>query len=170
MQDTDEEIKVDAPVMQDVSMESEEEKGPQEAIDIQFVRKTRREIVKELTKKGMEEVVNDPKKMAALLTTLTDMDRTSIQRVRVKVETNNAAAGSANAQLIAKALSGIRGVVNYSLPDENGQHRPAPMKRETPTLPDSIPTKEFSDANRKVGTVNDTYDGFQQRNGDAPAK
>lgn len=66
--------------------------------DIEYVRGKRKEIINHLTKKGVPE---DDKQVALLLSALNDMDRTSLSRKKIKVESDTAANNKQAADLIA---------------------------------------------------------------------
>lgn len=70
--------------------------------DIEYVRGKRKEIINHLTKDG---VPNDDGRIALLLGALTDMDRTSLGRKKIKVESDAAASNKQAADLIASIFN-----------------------------------------------------------------
>ena len=70
--------------------------------DIEYVRSKRKEIINHLTKDG---VPNDDGRIALLLGALTDMDRTSLGRKKIKVESDAAANNKQAADLIASIFN-----------------------------------------------------------------
>lgn len=70
--------------------------------DIEYVRGKRKEIINFLTKDG---VPNDDGRISLLLGALTDMDRTSLGRKKIKVESDAAASNKQAADLIASIFN-----------------------------------------------------------------
>lgn len=70
--------------------------------DIEYVRGKRKEIINFLTKDG---VPNDDGRISLLLGALTDMDRTSLGRKKIKVESDAAANNKQAADLIASIFN-----------------------------------------------------------------
>ena len=70
--------------------------------DIEYVRGKRKEIINHLTKNG---VPDDDGRISLLLGALTDMDRTSLGRKKIKVESDTAANNKQAADLIASIFN-----------------------------------------------------------------
>lgn len=152
----EEEVKDGAVTAAAAEPEVEDMSVTEEVRDIAYVRGKRRQIVKEIMKDG-KVPVSDPKQMGSLLTVLNDMDRTSLGRMRIKAETTGNAAAAQSAAIIADALNQLRSSL--------GAAPLAPVAPRTPpTLPDELSGGNFTDANRKIGTINGTFDEFSAAN------
>ncbi len=128
----------------------------QEQQDLQFTRNKRKQIVSGLMCNG---VPQDPKILALTLTVLTDMDRTSIARARIKSDEKKGDITSAAADMIAKALMQVNG--------SSGARTPTNATVAPPSLPDTVDLSEVTEGVMRQGTSIMTYDTFVKLPADA---
>lgn len=123
--------------------------------DLEFVRGKRIEIINSLTKKGVPE---DTETVSLLLGALNDMDRTSIGKKRIKVESSAVAVNKAAADLIANI---------YNRPDSKviGTVTDAYYVGTIPNVDDRLPSVTVLDGEMAVGSVQIDYDTFMKRIG-----
>lgn len=111
------------------------------------------------------DVVKDPKQLRNLLTVLKDMDSASLGAIRIKLE-EQTADREAQARELAAA---IMEQVNKNMHERRtipgvGLVREVP--RGVPSLPDDIETRPFVAGESSQGTINQTFDQFQKKNGE----
>ncbi len=127
---------------------------PQEQQDIQFVRNKRKQIVTGLMASG---VPQDPKLLALTLTALTDMDRTAVQRMRIKTDEKKNDNDSVTAGIMAQILTKIGATT--------GMQTPAAGTPEGPKLPDTVDLSGVSQDVMRQGIASTTYETFVKEQG-----
>ena len=123
--------------------------------DLEFVRGKRIQVINQLTKKGIPE---DTETVSLLLGALNDMDRTSIGKKRIKVESSAVAVNKAAADLIANI---------YNRPDSKtiGTVTDSYTVGSIPNIDDRLPMVTVLDGEMSVGSVQIDYDTFMKRLG-----
>lgn len=123
--------------------------------DLEFVRGKRIAVINQLTKKGIPE---DTETVSLLLGALNDMDRTSIGKKRIKVESSAVAVNKAAADLIANI---------YNRPDSKtiGTVTDSYTVGSIPNIDDRLPMVTVLDGEMSVGSVQIDYDTFMKRLG-----
>jgi len=115
----------------------------------------RKEVIKKLTSSGIPE--NDNEKMTLLLKAADGMDRVSLTRMRISVDSEasktNSEVASAIADLLMKASS------SGNKPFQST----APIERDTPTLSNSIPRPDIVPGELDIGVSSETIDTFTAR-------
>lgn len=127
---------------------------PQEQQDIQFVRNKRKQIVTGLMSSG---VPQDPKLLALTLTALTDMDRTAVQRMRIKTDEKKNDNDSATAGIMAQILNKISANTGMQVP---GTDTPP-----GPKLPDTVDLSGVTQDVMRQGLSTATYETFVKEQG-----
>lgn len=124
--------------------------------DLEFVRNKRVEVINHLTKKGVPE---DTESISLLLGALNDMDRTSIGKKRIKVESSAVAVNKQAADLIAKI---------YNRPDSKtiGLEILEGMTGSIPSTQGRLPEVTLLEGEMAVGATQLDYDAFMRRVGD----
>lgn len=124
--------------------------------DLEFVRNKRVEVINHLTKKGVPE---DTESISLLLGALNDMDRTSIGKKRIKVESSAVAVNKQAADLIANI---------YNRPDSKtiGLEILEEMTGSIPNTQGRLPDVTLLEGEMAVGATQLDYDAFMRRVGD----
>jgi hypothetical protein len=124
--------------------------------DLEFVRNKRVEVINHLTKKGVPE---DTESISLLLGALNDMDRTSIGKKRIKVESSAVAVNKQAADLIANI---------YNRPDSKtiGLEILEEMTGSIPSTQGRLPEVTLLEGEMAVGATQLDYDAFMRRVGD----
>ncbi len=121
--------------------------------DLEFTRSIRKRAVGMIV--GEKIPVTDSEQMKILTTLLTDLDRASIGRMKIKSDDkgNNAVANSQ--ALIAEFLTKV-------VP-QNIKHANSGLTRSAPTLGSDIPDPLLVPGETAIGTTNSTYDEFSKK-------
>lgn len=125
--------------------------------DLHYTRTVRGMIVKGIAGDG---IPSDPKAITVLLSTLKDMDSAALGQMRIKSE-------EADQNLQAQQQALVREFLAQSVgmkPPTRNQSETAAT--EPPSLPDTIPTREFVPGELQQGTVSRTFDEFAASRGD----
>lgn len=120
--------------------------------DLNRTRQVRSEIITEMTKEGIK--VDDPEKLRLLLTVLTDSDRSSLSRMKIKSEDKNNANNANSAAVIAKFLMSV----------SSNKQNTGDIRREAPMLPDTVPKPDVLPGETDIGVRNTTYEEFTKEN------
>lgn len=124
--------------------------------DLEFVRNKRVKVINHLTKKGVPE---DTESISLLLGALNDMDRTSIGKKRIKVESSAVAVNKQAADLIANIYGrpGSKTIGLEVLEDITGT---------IPNVDGMLPDVTLLEGEMAVGASQLDYDAFMRRVGD----
>lgn len=124
--------------------------------DLEFVRNKRVQVINHLTAKGVPE---DNESISLLLGALNDMDRTSIGKKRIKVESSAVAVNKQAADLIASIYSkpGSKTIGLEVLDDIAGT---------IPNVDGMLPDVTLLEGEMAVGASQLDYDAFMRRVGD----
>lgn len=124
------------------------EKYAEELGDLEFTRSKRKEIVTALTKKGIPE---DPEQVRLLTGVLTDLDRASLGKMKIKSDDNNNS-DNINAQ---GAIAAMLMKMDPSAIIARGR-----TDRQIPTLPNFVPKPDIIPGETLIGTQTGSYEGF----------
>lgn len=121
--------------------------------DIEYVRGKRKQIIDHLTKEG---VPNDDGRISLLLGALTDMDRTSLGRKKIKADSDVAASNKQAADLIASI---------FNMPDSKklGMQQIDGLAGSIPRVDDRLPTVDILPGEMAVNPAQIDYDGFMSK-------
>lgn len=103
-------------------------------------------------------VPTNSKDLGMALQVVDSIDRSALAAMRLKMETDAAA----NQAEVNKAL--IQQFINQRPPNPF-VGMPVDANRETPTLPDSVVTRDFVEGESHQGTIHQTIDTFSAKNG-----
>lgn len=99
--------------------------------DLNFVRSKRYEIVQVLCDDKTGKVPEDPEKLALMITTLKDMSKDSLTKLRIKSDEKIAQGSTAALQLAAQVLNSVRvtqpALPTTSVPVQLGSELPVPV-------------------------------------------
>lgn len=126
--------------------------------DIEYVRSKRKEIINHLTKDG---VPNDDGRIALLLGALTDMDRTSLGRKKIKAESDAAASNKQAADLIAS-------IFNQPNSKQLGMNAIDGAIGSIPSVEGRLPEVEVLPGEMAVNPPQLDYNAFMSKFGDTP--
>ena len=123
--------------------------------DLEFVRNKRMQVINHLTDKG---VPADTESISLLLGALNDMDRTSIGKKRIKVESSAVAVNKQAADMIASI---------YGRPNSKtiGFESIDDIKATIPSVDGLLPSVTLLDGEMSVGSVQEDYSAFMNRTG-----
>lgn len=121
--------------------------------DIEYVRGKRKQIIDHLTKEG---VPNDDARISLLLGALTDMDRTSLGRKKIKADSDVAATNKQAADLISSI---------FNMPDSKklGMHQLDGIVGSIPTLGDRLPAVDILPGEMAVNPPQLDYQSFMNK-------
>ena len=128
------------------------EKYQDELVDLEFTRSVRKRIVSTLTEK---DIPKDPDELRLLLTTLTDLDRSSLGRMKIKSDDKNTS-DSINAQA---AIATLLMKVDPTRVASIGR-----TERSIPTLGNDVSPPDLIDGETSIGTQTGTYEDFASKN------
>lgn len=130
------------------------------AADILAVRNLRGQLVNFLGQRGAP---TDMREMAMLTGLLKDMDSSALGRMRITVDEKQADISEQNRMAVLAVLDHLT-----SARDAGHDLVPPPLSRsEPPVLPDDVQTREFVAGEAGQGTVQETFEQFQARTGEA---
>lgn len=124
--------------------------------DLEFVRNKRMQVINHLTDKG---VPSDTESISLLLGALNDMDRTSIGKKRIKVESSAVAVNKQAADLIASI---------YARPNSKTIGFVESIDDTTATIPNVdglLPNITLLDGEMSIGSIQEDYNAFMSRTG-----
>ena len=120
----------------------------EELSDLEFTRSKRKEIVGKLTSQG---IPGDTDELRLLAGVLTDMDRASLGKMKIKSEDSNNS-DNINAQAAIAAM-----LVKM---DPAKIIQAGKSERQIPTLPASVPSPDIIPGETTVGTQSGSYEAF----------
>lgn len=121
--------------------------------DIEYVRIKRKQIIDKLTEKG---VPDDESTVALLLGALTDMDRTSLSRKKIKVESDAVASNKQAADLIAS-------IFNQPNSKQLGMGANNGVMGIIPSVEGRLPQVEMLPGEMDVNPMQLDYDAFMSK-------
>lgn len=121
--------------------------------DIEYVRIKRKQIIDKLTEKG---VPDDEGTVALLLGALTDMDRTSLSRKKIKVESDAVASNKQAADLIAS-------IFNQPNSKQLGMGANNGVAGVIPSVEGRLPQVEMLPGEMDVNPMQLDYDAFMSK-------
>lgn len=121
--------------------------------DIEYVRIRRKQIIDKLTEKG---VPDDESAVALLLGALTDMDRTSLSRKKIKVESDAVANNKQAADLIAS-------IFNQPNSKQLGMSANNGVAGVIPSVEGRLPHVEMLPGEMDVNPMQLDYDAFMSK-------
>lgn len=121
--------------------------------DIEYVRIKRKQIIDKLTEKG---VPDDESTVALLLGALTDMDRTSLSRKKIKVESDAVANNKQAADLIAS-------IFNQPNSKQLGMSANNGVAGVIPSVEGRLPQVEMLPGEMDVNPMQLDYDAFMSK-------
>lgn len=124
----------------------------QNDLDLEFVRQKRKEIINSLTANG---VPGDNDKVQILLGALSDMDRTSLSKKKIKVDKDVGNNQAQAMELIATMFSDTR-IKKYGVSESL-------TNRELPQLSNDIPEPILVDGETSQQAELENYDSFMAR-------
>ena len=116
-------------------------------LDLEYTRSKRRQIIDKLTEKGVPE---SEETVSLLLTALNDMDRTSLGKKRIKVDSDMSANNKAAADLIANI---------FNMPDSKKLGMGQGVG-SIPSIEGMLPQVELIEGEMRVGVSLLDYDTF----------
>lgn len=128
------------------------EEPDQNDLDLEFVRQKRKQIINSLTENG---VPNDNNKVQILLGALSDMDRTSLSKKKIKVDKEVGNNQAQAMELIATMFSDNR-IKKYGVSESL-------TNRELPLLGNDIPEPILVEGETSQHAELENYDSFMTR-------
>lgn len=121
--------------------------------DIEYVRVKRKQIIDHLTEKG---IPDDDNRISLLLGALTDMDRTSLGRKKIKADSDVAASNKQAADLISSI---------FNMPDSKrlGMQQVDGLVGSIPSVDGRLPQVEVLPGEMAVNPPQLDYDGFMSK-------
>lgn len=120
--------------------------------DLEYTRKIRKNVVTELTSKGIP--VGDTDHLRILATILTDMDRASLGKMKIKSEDSNSKNNIDAQSAIATMLAQV---------DPSRIKLAGKSDRQTPVLGNDIPSPIINPGETAIGTQSSSYDEFASK-------
>lgn len=129
-----------------------DEKYQDELADLEYTKSVRKRIVTKLTEK---DIPGDTDELRILLTTLTDLDRAALGKMKIKSDDKNGAA-NANAQAVVAAL--------LMKVDPSKVALMGRTERPIPTLGNDVEKPSIIEGEIAIGTQTGTYEDFASKN------
>lgn len=133
-------------------MDSVKSDADQTDVDLEYVRQKRKEVINNLTKNGVPE---DPKVLQTLLVALSDMDRTTLSKKKIKVDKEVGDNQTQAMELIATMFNDNR-IKKYGMSE-------VPTNRELPLLGNEIPEPVIVDGETAEHAGTENYESFMNR-------